>query len=133
MIEVLDLDVNGDDRGSLISLESPLVPFEIRRTYFIFGTSPEAVRGKHAHRHLEQILIAVSGKCLVSTDNGFEKSKYELKKPNIGLYVSGLVWREMSDFSPDCVLMVLASQKYEPADYIHEYKTFKREAKNAIA
>ena len=131
MIKIVDLEIKGDERGSLISLEAPIVPFEIRRTYFIFETSPDAVRGKHAHRNLEQILIAVSGSCLISTDNGIEKSQYELKTPNVGLYISGLVWREMSHFSTDCVLMVLASEKYDPTDYIHEYDLFTVEAKNA--
>ena len=131
MIKILELDIKGDERGSLISLEAPLVPFDILRTYFIFETSAEVVRGKHAHRNLEQILIAVSGSCLISTDNGFEQSQYELNTPNVGLYISGLVWREMSHFSTDCVLMVLASQKYDQSDYIHEYEIFKAEAKNA--
>lgn len=131
MIKILNLDIKGDKRGSLISLEAPLVPFDIRRTYFIFETSPEAVRGKHAHRNLEQILIAVSGSCLITTDNGIHRSQYELNKPNVGIYISGLVWREMSNFSSDCVLMVLASQKYDPTDYIHEYKYFNMEVNNA--
>ena len=128
--ELIEFNVLGDDRGSLISLEQyKNIPFEIKRIYYIFGTRPDVPRGQHAHKNLDQILICVKGSVKVKLDNGAAIKQFHLDKPNIGLKVSGLVWREMSEFSPDCVLLVLASDYYKPEDYIRDYDEFLREVK----
>ena len=117
--------VRGDERGSLIALEAGgAVPFEMKRVYYIFGTAEGVSRGFHAHRNLRQILIAVSGKVRIHCELEGRTEEVWLDSPNKGLCIEGLVWREMHDFTPDCVLMVLASEHYDEADYIREYSTF---------
>jgi dTDP-4-dehydrorhamnose 3,5-epimerase-like enzyme len=124
---LIDLAVRGDERGSLIALEAGKdVPFEIRRTYYIFGTREGVSRGFHAHRRLSQLLVAVSGRCRLVVDDGKERAEILLDRPNRGLIISGLIWREMHDFSPDCVLMVAADQPYNPSDYIRTFADFKQ-------
>ena len=124
-IDIINFEIKGDERGSLISLENyASIPFEIKRVYYIFGTKPEVTRGKHAHKELKQVLICTSGSCKVLIDDGKEKKYVLLDRPDIGLYISGLVWREMSDFSSDCTLMVLASNIYLESDYIRDFKQF---------
>lgn len=121
--KLLDFQIFGDERGSLISLEgNKNIPFEIKRVYYIFDTKKDVVRGKHAHKNLQQILIVVSGSCKVLVDNKKDKQIYELNNPSKGLLIENNVWREMFDFSSDCVLMVLASDYYNKDDYIYEYE-----------
>ena len=129
---LLDLHIAGDDRGSLISLEpgSP-VPFEIARTYYIFGTKQGVSRGFHAHRHLTQLAITISGTCRMILDDGWTRAEVMLDRPDRGVLISPMVWREMHDFSPDCVLMVLADRPYEPDDYLRDYGAFAAEARHA--
>lgn len=126
VVTLVTFPVKGDDRGSLIAFEAcgDTVPFNIQRVYTIFGTTPGVVRGKHAHKNLEQVLIATSGSCVIHTDTASNQRQTLLDSPDKGLYLNGGVWREMSDFTPDCVLMVLASHHYDPDDYIWDYKTF---------
>ncbi len=115
----------GDERGSLISLEANKnVPFDTRRVYYIFDTKRDVHRGFHAHKKLEQVLICVSGSCDVLLDNGSEKEVVKLNKKNEGLYIGTMIWREMFNFSPDCVLMVLASDYYDESEYIRNYEEF---------
>nr|WP_314444350.1 FdtA/QdtA family cupin domain-containing protein [uncultured Sphingomonas sp.] len=122
---IIDLAVRGDERGSLIALEpGKEVPFDIRRAYYIFGTRAGVSRGFHAHRRLSQLLVAVAGGCRLVIDNGEDRTEVALDRPDRGLLISGLVWREMHDFSPDCVLMVMADQPYDPSDYIRSYDDF---------
>ena len=124
-IVIQDFVIKGDDRGSLIALESmKTVPFEIKRVYYIFDTKENVRRGKHAHLNLEQLLVCVTGKCKILLDDGKKKTIIELNKPNQGIYIKGLIWREMYDFSNDCVLMVLASELYNENDYIYNYEEF---------
>ena len=115
----LQFDFKGDERGKLIPLEalSEQVPFEIKRTYFIFDTTPGTVRGKHAHRALKQVLVCVSGACTVECElpDG-TKTSHRLDWPDKGLLIEGRVWRVMRDFSKDAVLVVLASEHYNEAD-----------------
>ncbi|AEE26786.1 sugar 3,4-ketoisomerase [Francisella hispaniensis] len=128
MIKLLNFNILGDKRGSLISLEQNRnIPFDIKRVYYIYGTKENVRRGFHAHKKLEQVLICVSGSCKVLVDNGNNKKNILLDKPDKGLLISGLVWREMYDFSPDCVLMVLASDFYDESDYIRYYNDFLKE------
>ena len=116
---------HGDERGQLVSLEEYNdIPFEIKRVYYMYSTVEGAVRGHHAHKSLQQILFCVHGSCKVLLDNGREKKVVPLEKPYEGLYVANNMWREMYDFSPDAVLMVLASEPYNEADYIRDYDEF---------
>ncbi len=116
---------HGNEEGQLIALEnSKNVPFDVKRVYYIFDTLPTVTRGKHAHKNLQQILICVHGSCKVRLNDGHESETVLLDKPNEGLYLSNLVWREMFDFSEDAVLMVLASEYYNEADYIRNYEEF---------
>tara|TARA_B100001287_G_C22685698_1_gene533444 strand:- start:5069 stop:5491 length:423 start_codon:yes stop_codon:yes gene_type:complete len=126
------LEAKGDDNGSLVALESNLnIDFDIKRIYYIYGTKSKFIRGKHAHKNLRQLLICVSGSCKVLLDNGNEKEVIELSKPNEGIYINDLVWREMFDFSSDNVLLVIANNFYDEDDYIRDYEDFINLVKNA--
>ena len=105
------------------------IPFTIRRVYYMYDTDPAFTRGKHAHKNLEQILLCIHGSCTITLDDGEERKSVRLEQPNIGVYISGATWREMSDFSGDAVLMVLASEFYNEDDYIRDYDTFLAYAK----
>ena len=123
--KILDFKTLGDDRGSLIALEENYnAPFDIERVYYIFDTKEEVIRGRHAHIDLKQIAIAVKGSCTFILDNGKTREEIRLDNPNKGLLIEGLIWREMKDFTPDCVLVVLASEHYNENDYIRGYDKF---------
>ena len=116
---------HGDERGQLVALEEYKdIPFESKRVYFMYDTLEGVRRGFHAHKSLEQILICIHGSCKILLDNGREKKVVPLEKPYEGLYVSNDMWREMFDFSPDAVLLVLASELYDERDYIRDYDEF---------
>ena len=116
---------HGDDRGQLVALEEFIdIPFEIKRVYYMYETGEGVRRGFHAHKSLEQILICIHGTCKILLDNGFEKKIVPLEKPYEGLYISNDMGREMYDFSPDAVLLVLASDLYDESDYIRDYDEF---------
>ncbi len=116
---------HGDERGQLVAAEvGKEIPFEVKRVYYLYDTIEGVRRGYHAHRNLEQILICVSGNCKIHLDNGKETAEVLLDKPYEGLYISNDMWREMYDFSPDAVLLVLASELYDESDYIRDYDTF---------
>lgn len=116
---------HGDERGMLVALEEfNDIPFEIKRVYYMYDTRPDIHRGYHAHKKLEQILICIHGSCKILLDNGREKKIVSMEKPYEGLYISNDMWREMYDFSPDAVLLVLASEIYSEEDYIRDYDEF---------
>ena len=116
---------HGDARGQLVALEEYKdIPFKIKRVYYMYDTGEGVVRGCHAHRNLQQILICIHGSCKIKLDNGEETAIILLNKPYEGLFVSNAMWREMYDFSPDAVLMVLASALYDESDYIRNYDEF---------
>lgn len=126
---LVSFEIKGDNRGSLIALEGLLnLPFDIKRVYYIFNNKQNIRRGFHAHKTLKQILICTSGSCQILLDNAKSKQTIVLNSPDQGLYIEGLIWREMYDFSPDCVLMVLASERYDETDYIRDYNKFIRES-----
>lgn len=117
---------HGDERGQLISLEEfNDIPFRIKRVYFMYDTLEGVVRGHHAHKTLEQILVCIHGSCKIRLDNGTESKIIPLEKPYEGLYIPCNMWREMFDFSPDAVLLVFASELYDESDYIRNYEEFK--------
>lgn len=116
---------HGDERGQLVALEEfKDIPFRIKRVYYMYDTKEGVVRGKHSHKRLEQILVCIHGRCKVRLGNGNESKVVNLEKPYEGLYVANNMWREMFDFSPDAVLMVLASELYDEDDYIRDYEEF---------
>ena len=102
------------------------IPFEIKRVYYMYDTGEGVRRGFHAHKSLQQILVCIHGSCKILLDNGREKKIIPLEKPYEGLYIANNMWREMFDFSPDAVLLVLASDYYNEADYIRNYDEFLR-------
>ncbi|WHP04863.1 MULTISPECIES: sugar 3,4-ketoisomerase [Acinetobacter] len=123
---LISFDVRGDERGSLVAIENlKNIPFEIKRIYYIFDTKKKVRRGFHAHKILKQVLICVSGSCQILLDDGKSKQTIFLNTPQEGLYIEGLVWREMFNFSIDCVLLVLADDVYNETDYIRDYENFK--------
>ncbi len=125
LVKLIDFPPLGDDRGSLVALEAnKTVPFDIKRVYYIFGTKPGVARGLHAHKALKQVAVCVTGSCRMLLDNGQNKEEILLDSPTKGLLIEGLVWREMYEFTPDCVLLVLASEHYDEADYIRDYEDF---------
>lgn len=125
---------HGDERGQLIALEEfHDIPFSIKRVYFMYDTGAEVVRGHHAHKKLEQILVCVHGSCKIKLDDGTETKIVPLEKPYEGLYVANNMWREMFDFSPDAVLMVFASELYDESDYIRDYEEFLKVVRNNYA
>jgi len=124
-VRMINLEIMGDDRGSLIALEEMQnIPFEIKRVYYIFGTKKDVRRGLHAHKTLRQVAICLHGSCKFHLDDGHNNREVILDRPDIGLYIDTLIWREMSDFSPDCVLVVLASDHYNESDYIRDHAKF---------
>ena len=128
---LIDFIVKGDQRGSLIAIEAGHnAPFEIKRVYYIFDTKEGVERGYHAHINLKQLAIVVKGSCTFVVDDGQTREEIKLDNPNQGLLIEGLIWREMKNFSEDCVLVVLASEHYDESDYIREYDKFKKEVKN---
>ena len=116
---------HGDNRGQLVALEEfKDIPFAIKRVYYMYDTGANVVRGYHAHKKLQQILICIHGSCKIKLDNGIEKKIVPLEKPYEGLYIANDMWREIYDFSSDAVLMVLASELYDEEDYIRDYDIF---------
>lgn len=127
-MSLLSFPIMGDERGKLIALESfKEIPFDIKRVYYIFDTKQEVARGFHAHKNLSQVLICVKGSCRILLDNGKVKENFLLTSPNQGILIKDLIWREMHDFSEDCVLLVLASNYYDESDYIRDYDKFLKE------
>lgn len=116
---------HGDERGQLVAIEEMRdIPFDIKRVYYIYDTLQNVHRGHHAHRNLKQILVCVHGSCKIILDNGSERETVLLDKPYEGLYIDNDTWREMYDFTEGAVLLVLASEHYDEADYIRNYDDF---------
>lgn len=114
-----------NDTGKLVFLEENKdIPFAIRRIYYIYGVAPGARRGYHAHKRLQQVMICIHGSCKILLDDGKEQEIVELNSQDKGMLIQNTVWREMYDFSPDAVLLVLASDYYDESDYIRSYDEF---------
>lgn len=129
--KILEFKEFGDERGSLVVAEGAGdVPFEIKRVFYMYGTDSEMVRGQHANRESKFVLINVSGSSKVRVDDGYTQTVVELNKPRMGLYLSEMVWKDMYDFSPDSVLLVLASTHFDESEYIRDYDEFLKEVKN---
>lgn len=125
LIKTINFEMLGDERGFLVALEeNKNIPFEIKRVYFLTGMQRDIPRGFHAHKQLEQVAICLAGQCRFTLDDGFRKESIVLNEINQGLYIGNMIWREMHEFSENCVLLVVASEHYDEADYIRDYQEF---------
>lgn len=127
LIKWFDFQSLGDERGSLVAVEvghDKAVPFDIKRVYYLYHTAEGVSRGYHAHKNLKQVAVCVAGKCRMVLDDGENHEETWLESPTKGLLIEEMVWREMHDFSEDCVLLVLASDHYDESDYIRDYRQF---------
>ena len=126
--KVLNFADLGDERGKLVVVEGEQhIPFAIQRVFYIYGSDNEVVRGQHANRESEFVLINVGGTSKVRIDNGHTEAIIELNKPMMGLYIPTMVWKDMYDFSEDSILLVLASTHYNGQEYIRDYEEYKKE------
>lgn len=128
-VKLLNLPEKGDERGSLIVIEENKdISFDIKRLFYMYGSNDGITRGQHANKNSEFILINVAGSSKVKVDDGKGSTKeYTLDKPNIGLYIPNMIWKDMYDFSKDSVLLVLSNQYYDENEYIRDYEQFKKE------
>ncbi|PHJ40200.1 FdtA/QdtA family cupin domain-containing protein [Vibrio sp. PID17_43] len=128
LIQWIDFKEIGDHRGNLVALEGNRnIPFDIKRVYYLYGLQPDLPRGFHAHRELVQVAVCINGQCDILMDDGQSKQTVTLASPTKGLVINIMQWHEMSNFSENCVLMVLASDAYDESDYIRDYSDFLRE------
>ena len=122
----IDFKERGDKSGKLIAIESLKdIPFEIKRIFYIYGVSDDKVRGQHANKNSEFVMINLSGKCKVRLSDSKEETIVELNKPNEGLYIPKMIWKDMYDFSKDAVMLVLTNTYYDNAEYIRDYEEYK--------
>lgn len=121
----------GDERGNLVAVEGNRdIPFEIARVFYLYGTDGTMVRGRHANRNSQFVLINVAGSSKVKVDDGLGHIQVvNLDKPRVGLYLPQMVWKEMYDFSQDSVILVLSDQHYDSTEYIRDYDQFRKEVK----
>jgi len=123
---IIDLPKIADIRGNLTFIESGRhIPFDIRRTYYLYDVPGGSSRAAHAHRELHQLMIAMAGSFDVTLDDGHEKKTFHLNRSYYGLYIPSMIWRDLDNFSSGSVCMVLASDFYEEAEYIRDYREFK--------
>ncbi len=125
MFKLIKLFNHEDERGNLVAIEAQKdIPFSVKRVYYIWGAGLNVVRGKHAHNNLQQLIICLSGSCDFYLEDETGERVITLNNPSEGLYLSGIVWREFTNLTRDCILLVLASEKYDPEDYIRDKKVF---------
>jgi len=123
--KIVDLPKITDRRGNLTFIEENRhVPFGIKRVYYLYDVPGGETRAGHAHKHLEQFMIAASGSFDVILDDGFERKRFHLNRSYYGLCIPSMVWRELNNFSSGSVCLVLASELYEEEDYIRDYEKF---------
>ena len=117
----------GDERGKLVVIEGgQTIPFDIKRVFYIYGSDSEVVRGQHANKESEFVLVNVAGKSKVRITDGVEEFIVELDKPMMGVYIPKMVWKDMYDFSEDSVLLVLANTHYNDSEYIRDFEEYKK-------
>lgn len=123
-IQLIDIPVIKDVRGNLGFLQNDILPFELKRIYYLFDVPSTSFRGGHSHVNQHEILIALSGSFEVVLDDGKAKKSYILNKPNIGLHITTGIWRELQNFSSGSVCLVVASDVFDESDYIRDYTDF---------
>ena len=115
----------GDERGKLVVIEgAQSIPFDIKRIFYIYGSDATVIRGQHANRNSEFVLVNVAGQSKVRITDGTEEFIVELNKPMMGVYIPKMIWKDMYDFSSDSVLLVLASTHYDAKEYIRDYNDY---------
>ncbi len=124
-IHLIDIPKITDPRGHLAVIEKSTIPFHIKRVYYLFDVPSDAYRGGHAHKKQETLLVALSGSFEVTLDDGFNKTKIILNKPDKGLFIPTGVWREIDNFSSGTVCLALASTEFDESEYIRDYDEFK--------
>ncbi|MFQ5821528.1 MAG: FdtA/QdtA family cupin domain-containing protein [Candidatus Heimdallarchaeota archaeon] len=125
--KIIELPKIADRRGNLTFIEENRhIPFEIKRVYYLYDVPGGETRAGHAHKHLEQFMIAASGSFDVILDDGFSRERFHLNRSYYGLYIPSMIWRELDNFSSGSVCLVLASEYYNEEDYIRDYETFKK-------
>ncbi len=126
---LIEFKQNGDDRGHLVVIESLKdVPFSIQRVFYIYGSDPQVIRGRHANRRTEFVLINVCGTSKVKViDQSGHEEIFVLDRPHIGIYLPKMVWKDMYDFSSDSILLCLASELYDPSEYIRDFDDFAKD------
>lgn len=131
-VKILDFPQRGDKRGHLVIAEGGIdIPFEIKRVFYIYGSDADVIRGHHANRRSEFVLINVAGTSKVKVKDGEGNEKvFLLDRPHIGIYLPTMIWKDMYDFSDDSVLLVLSSEHYDPEEYIRDYEKFVKEIAN---
>ena len=119
----------GDERGNLVVIEGDGmdIPFDIKRVFYIYGSDATVVRGQHANRESEFLMVNVGGSSKVRVTNGTESEIIELNEPGMGLYLPPMLWKDMYDFSPESVLLVMSSRHYDAAEYIRDYEEYLKE------
>ena len=128
---VLQFKDLGDDRGKLVVIEGgQAIHFDIKRVFYIYGSDSTVVRGRHANRDSEFVLINVAGQSKVRITDGCEDFIVELNKPMMGIYIPKMIWKDMYDFSKDSVLLVLASTHYDGREYIRDFDEYLEVMKN---
>ena len=127
-VRVIDIPkiVDPKGRGKLSVVEKVIIPFSIKRVYYLYDVPSDSYRGGHAHKNLIQFMIPLSGSFEVLLDDGINKKKIMLNKPNKGLLIPQGIWREMDNFSSGAICMVLASENYEESDYYRDYSEFQK-------
>jgi dTDP-4-dehydrorhamnose 3,5-epimerase-like enzyme len=123
-LKLIQIPTVEDLRGNLAFVQNDILPFELKRIYYLFDVPSTAFRGGHSHINQHEILIALSGSFEVTVTDGKEKMSYLLNKPNIGLHIPTGIWRELENFSSGAVCLVLASDVFDEADYIRKYDEF---------
>lgn len=120
----------GDERGKLVVIEGgQAIPFQIQRVFYIYESDASVVRGQHANRESEFVLINVAGKSKVRISDGIDEYVVELNRPMTGVYIPKMIWKDMYDFSEDSILLVLASTHYDENEYIRDYEQYLEEVK----
>lgn len=123
--QILQFSDLGDERGKLVVIEGgTAIPFDIKRVFYIYESDTSVVRGQHANKESEFVLINVAGESKVRITNGEEEFVVILDKPMMGVYIPKMIWKDMYDFSPNSVLLVLASTHYDGNEYIRDYKEY---------
>ena len=123
--KIIELPKIVDSRGNLTFIEELRhVPFEFKRVYYLYDVPGGSLRGAHGHKSLEQFIISMSGSFDVILDDGKNKKTYQLNRPDYGLYISPMTWRDVTNFSSGAVCLVLASEYYDESDYIRDYDEF---------
>lgn len=123
-IQFIDIPKVHDERGSLAVIEKELIPFKIKRVYYLYDVPTDSYRGGHAHKHQKSLIIALSGSFEVIVDDGVERKRIMLNKPTKGLYIPTNIWREIDNFSSGAVCLVLASTEFDESEYIRDYNEF---------